>query len=449
MVIPNLYFPILPRKIFIIKMNYKQTLDYIFANLPMFQRIGAAAYKADLSTTVSLCERLGNPQVLFPSVHIAGTNGKGSVSHLTASVLQESGYKVGLFTSPHMKDYRERIRINGQMIPEEWVVRFVARNREHFEELRPSFFEMTYGLACSWFAEQKVDLVVMETGMGGRLDSTNTCRSILSVITNIAFDHMQFLGSTLPAIAGEKAGIIRKATPVIVGQSQDEVLPVFLQRASDLETSVQLADEHYQVMDWNYNQQDNTVSFSLLKDKSIFLSNLTCELTGAYQKKNLSTAAAICEMLPDLGFSVSSESFKRGIAKVVTNTGIKGRWQRIGNDPLTIADTGHNEDGIRQVLDQLSLMKYDKLWWVLGMVNDKDITAVLKMLPVDANYVFCQASVPRALDAFELEKIASTLGLSGIVIPDVLKATHETRKYAGKGDLVLVGGSTFVAAEVV
>lgn len=430
-------------------MNYKQTLDYIYANLPMFQRIGAAAYKADLGTTIQLCERLGNPQLTFPSVHIAGTNGKGSVSHLTASVLMESGYKVGLFTSPHMKDYRERIRINGRMIPEDWVVKFVNRNKENFEELRPSFFEMTYGLACSWFAEQDVDIVVMETGMGGRLDSTNTCRSILSVITNIAFDHMQFLGSTLPAIATEKAGIIRKAIPVIVGQSQSEVLPVFLQRASNLETSVQLADEHYQVIDWDYNQQNNTVSFSLLKDKRLFLSNLTCELTGAYQKKNLSTAAAICEMLPDLGFSVSSASFKRGVAKVVTNTGIKGRWQRIGNDPLTIADTGHNEDGIRQVLDQLKMMNYVQLWWVLGMVNDKDISTVLKMLPKDANYIFCQASVPRALDAFELEKIASSVGLKGVVIPDVSKATLQARKNASKMDLILVGGSTFVAAEVV
>ena len=430
-------------------MNYKQTLDYIYANLPMFQRIGAAAYKADLSTTIRLCERLNNPQLAFPSVHIAGTNGKGSVSHLTASVLMESGYKVGLFTSPHMKDYRERIRINGQMVPEDWVVKFVNRNKENFEELRPSFFEMTYVLACSWFAEQKVDIVVMETGMGGRLDSTNTCRSILSVITNIAFDHMQFLGSTLPAIATEKAGIIKHSVPVIIGQRQSDVFSVFNQKASDLESTLEVAEDRYSIIDWKYLQDSNEVSFSILKDSAPFLNTLTCELTGVYQKKNLCTAISVCERLPELGFVISAESFRRGISRVVSNTGIKGRWQRIGVDPVTIADTGHNEDGIRQVLEQLKLMKYEKLWWVLGMVNDKDISTVLKMLPQDANYIFCQASVPRALDAFELERIASLNGLKGVVIPDVSKATSQARKNAAKRDLILVGGSTFVAAEVV
>lgn len=430
-------------------MTYSEALEYMYDRLPMFQRIGAAAYKADLSVTVALCQALGNPQVKFPSVHIAGTNGKGSVSHITASVLQQAGYRTGLFTSPHLRDYRERMRINGEMIPESFVIRFIEENRQRFEELRPSFFEMTFAMACQWFSSEKIDIAVMETGMGGRLDSTNICRTVLSVITNISPDHMQFLGDTLPKIAVEKAGIIRSGIPVVVGQTQPETDFVFINRCKELNSKCYHADQEFKVCDVSYLQDSNMLRLSVLKNGMLYLPHLYSPLPGSYQTKNILTALKINEVLPEVGFHTTPDHFKEGLESVIVNTGIKGRWQRIGENPPAFCDTGHNEDGIRQVLHQLSQMRYEKLHFVIGMVADKDIEHVLALLPRDADYYFCQAGIPRAMAADILASTASKFGLNGILCGSVDEAYQLAKRNAGPEDIILVGGSTFVVAEVV
>ncbi|HAQ65445.1 MAG TPA: dihydrofolate synthase [Bacteroidales bacterium] len=430
-------------------MTYSEALEYMYNRLPMFQRIGAAAYKADLSVTVALCRALGNPQVKFPSVHIAGTNGKGSVSHITASVLRQAGYRTGLFTSPHLRDYRERMRINGVMIPEQFVTRFVEQNIPLFEKVKPSFFEMTFAMACEWFASEKIEVAVMETGMGGRLDSTNTCRTVLSVITNISPDHMQFLGDTLPKIAAEKAGIIRSGIPVIIGQTQKETDYVFTDRCRELNSRCLHADQEFEVNSVSYLQDRNVLQMDVLKNGFPYLPDLFSPLPGSYQIKNIITAVKVNEMLPDAGFLTTIENFRKGLERVIIDTGITGRWQKLGDNPSSFCDTGHNEDGIRQVLHQLSLMHYRKLHFVIGMVADKDINHVLSLLPEDAVYYFCRAGIPRALAADALAAIALTYGLKGTICGSVDDAYRMARENAGTNDIVLVGGSTFVVAEVV
>lgn len=430
-------------------MTYTESLEYMYTRLPMFQRVGAAAYKADLSVTRALCAALSDPQLSFPAIHVAGTNGKGSVSHITASVLQASGYRTGLFTSPHLRDYRERMRINGKMIPETFVMGFVESYQALFEELKPSFFEMTFAMACAWFATEKVDVVVMETGMGGRLDSTNTCRSVLSVITNISNDHKQFLGETLPEIAREKAGIIRAGVPVVIGQTQPETDTVFTDRCSQLGCRYFHADQYFRVLGSDYHQTSNTLRLKIGKEGESGFMVVSSPLPGIYQVKNIMTAFMVSELLPAAGFRVSREQFKSGLENVVATTAITGRWQKIGSEPLTICDTGHNEDGIRQVLNQLSLMQYGKLHFVLGMVADKDIHHILSLLPADAVYYFCRADIPRALEASVLAGKALQHGLNGTVFPSVSAALLAARSSAAGHDLVLVGGSTFVVAEVV
>ncbi len=415
-------------------MNYQETLDYMFSQLPMYHRIGAAAYKADIQPTIDMMEALGNPELKFKSIHVAGTNGKGSVSHFLASILQEAGYKVGLYTSPHLVDFRERIRINGEMIPQQEVVDFVERNRQLFADLKLSFFEMTVGMAFDYFAQEKVDIAVVEVGMGGRLDSTNVILPELSVITNIGLDHTQFLGDTLEKIAVEKAGIIKEGVPVVVGETQPETEPVFRRIATEHFAPITFADQHYVVDD---------------------ISRYTEELTGEYQKKNIATVLEAVEVLNSCSrFTISNSQLQRGLSRVVTNTHLHGRWQTIGTDPLTICETAHNEPGIRAMMDKLKSMDFKQLHLVYGCVNDKDFRSILHLLVAQFtssnfqfSFYFTQPSVPRRLPVADLQAAAGEMGIEGPGYGNVKEAIAAARKVAGHDDLVLVTGSIFLVAD--
>lgn len=405
-------------------MDYQETLEYLFGRLPMFQRIGAAAYKADLSTTLALANLTGNPEKELKFVHIAGTNGKGSVSNMCASILQEAGYETGLFTSPHLKDFRERIRHNGQKIPREAVIDFVANYRHAWEPLEPSFFEITFAMAMWFFKEIGVDIVVLETGMGGRLDSTNIVRPEVSVITNIGLDHTQFLGDTIEKIAGEKAGIVKLGIPVVVGGLKDEALRVVKDKAGV-----------------------NGSAMYSIKEHSIGVPEL--DLKGPYQEENARISILAMKVLQERGWRIEAEHVKRGLGRVSENTGFAGRWQVLSNSPLTIADCGHNYDGLEMTMKELRSLPKEKLHIVLGMSADKDITPILHLLPKDASYYFCAADIPRALSAEDLQFKAKSIGLEGEVFETVRKAYEAARLYAGKSDLIFIGGSVFVVAEVV
>ena len=415
-------------------MTYQETIDFMFAQLPMYHRIGAAAYKADIQPTIDMMIALGNPERKFRSIHVAGTNGKGSVSHMLASILQEAGYKVGLYTSPHLVDFRERIRINGEMIPQQEVVDFVERQRGMMEGFKLSFFEMTVGLAFDYFAKEKVDVAVVEVGMGGRLDSTNVIKPELSIITNIGLDHTQFLGDTLEKIAGEKAGIIKDGVPVVIGETQPETEPVFRRVAKDHNAPITFADQHYVVDD---------------------VTRYTTELTGEYQKKNIATVLEAVEVIRRNGlFELSPASLKNGLAKVVTNTHLHGRWQTIGEKPLTICETAHNEPGIRAMLQGVSNTPHRNLHVVYGCVNDKDYQHILKLLnsnlrPQNSNlnWYFTQPSVPRRLPVEDLLNSARTIGLNGEAYNNVKEAIAAARNNATDDDLVLVTGSIFLVAD--
>lgn len=404
-------------------MDYQETLDFMFSQLPMFQRIGPAAYKADLSNTIKLCSLLGNPENEFKSIHIAGTNGKGSVSHLIASVLQEAGYKTGLYTSPHLKDFRERIKINGQMIPEGEVVEFIKKYKDDFTGIGLSFFEMTVGMAFDYFRNEKVDIAVVETGMGGRLDSTNVLTPEVSVITNIGYDHTQFLGDTLPEIAAEKAAIIKHGIPALIGESQDEVKQVFIERAMEVDTSLCFADEKY-------------------------TPEIASPLAGEWQKRNLITAYAALIKLRGEGFNISNKNIEAGVQKVIENTGLSGRWQKIHEKPLAICDIGHNLDGIREVLRMIDKTPHKKLHFVLGLVADKTVEPVLNILPKSATYYFCKADIPRGMNAEKLQELASHNDLNGKHYASVNDAYKAALRNAEDDDLVFVGGSTFIVAEI-
>ncbi len=426
-------------------MNYQETLDYLFNALPMFQRVGASAYKADLTNTIALCTHLGNPQKQFKSIHVAGTNGKGSTSHSLASIFQAAGYKTGLYTSPHLKSFTERIRINGQEINKEDVVEFVAINKGFLDQLQPSFFEMTVGLAFWYFAKEEVDIAIIEVGMGGRLDSTNVISPELCVITNIGFDHTQFLGDTLPLIAGEKAGIIKEAVPVVVSHTQKEIQSVFIQKAASMQANLVFADQRWEVRKIR-EAAFRKASYTVKVGKEIF--DLEFDLQGDYQRFNLPGILESVEQLRQQGWKLTKQALQLGLAHVSEYTGLKGRWQILQTQPLTIADTGHNEAGILEVVNQLKNYTYSQLWMVIGMVNDKDISKVLELLPRDATYIFCQANLPRAMDAEFLASKALEKGLSGQVIPKVTEAIEFARKNAGADDLIFIGGSTFVVAEI-
>jgi dihydrofolate synthase/folylpolyglutamate synthase len=405
-------------------MNYQETLDYLFSQLPMYQRVGKAAYKVDLSNTYELCKLLNNPENKFKSVHVAGTNGKGSTSHMLASILQEAGYKVGLYTSPHLKDFRERVKINGEMISEKEVISFVEKYKPDFEKINLSFFEWTVGLAFSYFANQKVDIAIIETGLGGRLDSTNVVTPEVSVITNIGIDHTQFLGDTIEKIAIEKAGIIKPSVPVIIGETQPETKIVFQNKAEELNSPIFFAD-------------------TAIKD------SLETDLKGIYQLKNVKTSNTVINCLIKKGWSISQEHITLGLKHVVKNTGLLGRWQVLSQSPLTICDTGHNEEGIKELVTQIKNTPYNKLHIVFGAVNDKSVDKVLGLLPSDAQYYFCAANIPRAMTVEKLISIADQKGIKGIQCSSVKIALTVAQSNASKDDLIFIGGSTFVVAEVV
>lgn len=428
-------------------MDYKQTLDYLYSQLPMFTRVGAAAIKKDLTNTIALCNALDNPHTKFKTIHVAGTNGKGSVSHILASVLQSAGYKTGLYTSPHLKDFRERIKINGEMIPQQFVVDFVAENKHLFSTISPSFFEMTVALCFDYFAKEGVEIAVIETGLGGRLDSTNIINPQLSVITNIGWDHMDMLGDTLELIAGEKAGIIKPNTPVVIGETQQETTQVFRDKAQSSQAPIIFADSEYSLKNF-----DNTGSISVcdvFKGNTSLLTQLQCELTGIYQQKNIITAIAAIEQLQQADYKISENNIREGFAQVKTQTGLLGRWQKLSDSPLTYADTGHNLNGVQEVLKQLQLLQYKHLHMVWGMVKDKDISKILALLPTTATYYFCNAQIPRALAAENLQQQAIAFGLQGNAYPTVELAVQAAQKAAQPNDLVFVGGSTFIVAEAV
>ena len=439
-------------------MTYQQTLDYLFNSLPMYHRIGQAAYKADIANTVSLMQHLGNPERKFRSIHVAGTNGKGSVSHMLASVLMQAGYKVGLYTSPHLIDFRERIRINGQMIPQQCVTDFVEQHRDYMQTLQLSFFEMTVGLAFDYFAAEQVDVAVVEVGMGGRLDSTNVITPDLCVIINIGFDHTQFLGDTLPKIAAEKAGIIKPFVPVVIGETHPETKPVFLQRAAEQQAPIYFADDHYRIIpiDEPSSSSDTlafpNLKFSILNSQfSISNSQFSCPLTGSYQLKNLATLFQALELLPTVGYTITQQHIWDGIARVVEDTGLHGRWEQLDNTPLTICETAHNADGIEAMLGKLRTLPYSHLHLIYGCVNDKDYAHILRMLPTErTTFYYSQPSVPRGLPVAQLAETAAACGMPGEAFLTVGQAIAAARAAADpEADLVLVTGSIFLVADAV
>lgn len=429
-------------------MNYRQTIQYLYDQLPVFHRIGPAAYKPDMGNIEALCEMLGQPHKKFRSIHIAGTNGKGSVSHLLASILQSAGYKTGLHTSPHLKDYRERFRINGKMMLKSEVIDFVKKWKKDFEVLKPSFFEMSVALAFDHFSKHQVDIAVIETGMGGRLDSTNILMPEVSVITNIGWDHMMFLGDTLEKIAKEKAGIIKRGIPVVVGETLPETRKVFLDRACCKKAPLFFATENLSIEKTGQGKNSGSY-YRIYKNDELLFDNLYCPLGGDYQQHNILTTLKVTDVLREKGYEISKQNVSQGISGVIRQTGLKGRWQVLGRNPLTIADIGHNKDGLVQVLNQIKCTPHENLHFVLGMVNDKDIEGILLMLPKSAEYYFCKPDIPRGLDVVVLAAKAKEAGLNGRVYDSVAMAYTEARKNAGINDLVFVGGSTFVVAEIV
>lgn len=431
-------------------MNYRQTLEYLYAQLPMFHRIGPAAYKANLDNTHALMEYLGHPQKQFESIHIAGTNGKGSVSHMLASVLQNAGYKTALCTSPHLKDFRERIRINGHMIPQSYVARFVTRHKAFFEQIQPSFFELTIALSFSYFAEQQVDVAVIETGLGGRLDSTNVITPQLAIITNIGMDHTNLLGDTLEKIAWEKAGIIKPGVPIVNGVTRPEARTIIQDRARELQAPFFAAEQEIPLLSHQYISRENIPFLEIVVQQKDLEKSYRSVLTGSYQLQNLLTLLQAVEVLRQgKQFRIDEESLIAGLEQVVDLTGLKGRWQQLGKRPLVICDTGHNVDGIRFILENIARTTHQHLHMVIGMMNDKDVGGILSMLPPDATYYFCKPDVPRGLDVLLLRDTAVGMGMRGEAYGNVKLALQAAKKQASRHDLIFVGGSTFVVAEVV
>lgn len=427
--------------------DYQSTLDYLYKNLPMFQRVGAAAYKADLKNTIALCKAIGNPERKFKSIHVAGTNGKGSSSHLIAAILQSAGYKTGLYTSPHLKEFTERIKINGVEIDHEYIIGFVDHIKPKIEEIQPSFFEITVAMAFDYFALHQVDFAVIETGLGGRLDSTNVILPIVSLITNIGYDHMDLLGNTLSEIASEKAGIIKSTTPAVISERQSEVESVFKTKASEVKAPLVFADEQFRIQK-REETGSTTLIFDVYEQEELIFSNLQPGLKGYYQRKNIPGVLMTIKTLQAQGYKISKNNIQDGIENVIHLTGLKGRWQKLGEMPLIICDTGHNVDGLKEVVQQIRLQKFQNLYIVLGMVKDKDISNALALLPTEAYYFFCQATIPRALDAHILCEKALAFELHGEVVKDVNKAIDAAKSKAGKEDFIFIGGSTFVVGEV-
>lgn len=429
--------------------TYQEVLDYLYSQLPMFQRTGPAAYKDNLDNTIRLDEMFDFPHRSFRSIHIAGTNGKGSVSHMLASVLQEAGYKTGLYTSPHLKDFRERIRVNGEMITEEAVVQFTESflKKNETEKLEPSFFELTVSMAFDYFRTMQIDVAVIEVGLGGRLDSTNIITPEVSVITNISFDHMTLLGDTLQKIAVEKGGIIKKNIPVVIGESSSETDFVFEQIVRKTESKLAFASQHYEST-YGMLTMDGKQSLNIRSNGEVVYDDLQLDLLGIYQRHNVPTVLKAIDILNEKGWNLPESAIRHGLKNTIRNTGLMGRWQIIGHNPLTVCDTGHNPAGIKLVVEQINQTAWEKLHIVIGMVNDKDQDEVLSILPSNANYYFTKAAIPRATDPEELLAKAAKFGLTGKCYPSVRQALTEALSNAGKNDLVFVGGSNFVVAEV-
>ena len=427
-------------------MNYQQTLEFLYSKLPMFTRIGASAFKKDLTNTIALCEAIDNPQTKFKTIHVAGTNGKGSTSHMLASVLQAQGYKTGLYTSPHLKDFRERIRINGKMMSKTEVCSFVQRQKQLIEKIEPSFFEVTVAMAFDHFAKHEVDIAVIEVGLGGRLDSTNIITPQISVITNISLDHTNMLGNTLAEIAGEKAGIIKKGIPSVIGETQSESQPVFIAKAKEVNSPIIFADQQLSAQDISI--KNGKLSLSIYQGENLKYSKLQSDLTGIYQPKNMVTVLQALDVLNlKTNLKISKENIYKGLKQVKKFTGLQGRWQTLSKNPLVICDTGHNEAGITEVVKNIRLTSYKNLHVVFGMVKDKDISKVLSILPKEATYYFCKPDLERGLPAEELEQQAAAFGLNGKSFSSVAEAKASAISKAYKEDLVFIGGSTFVVAE--
>lgn len=424
--------------------TYSEAVQYLYANLPVFQRVGAVAYKQDLTNTLKLCAVLDNPQHKFKSIHVAGTNGKGSTSHMLASILQSAGYKTGLYTSPHLKDFTERIKINGVQVSEQFVVDFVNKIQPAIEDVKPSFFEITVAMAFDYFAQEKIEIAVIEVGLGGRLDSTNVIDPILSVITNIGWDHKDLLGDTLEKIAIEKAGIIKTHRATVVSERQQQIAQVFTAKALQHSSSINFASDEYEIK----SSKDAGTALDVFKNGSLHFKNINLPLYGQYQKKNLAGVLKAVDVLNDHGFKITDQVLLNGLENVVAQTGLKGRWQTLQYNPLVICDTGHNIDGVREVLSQISAQSFNKLHMVWGMVKDKDISEVLAELPKHAHYYFCQAKIPRAMDAAALAEAAMVYGLQGEIIPDINEAKRKAISNASKDDFIFIGGSTFVVAEI-
>ncbi|MDO7851843.1 bifunctional folylpolyglutamate synthase/dihydrofolate synthase [Hymenobacter convexus] len=430
-------------------MTYSETLAYLYEQLPMFQRVGAAGFKKGLGNTLALAEALGHPERKFRSVHVAGTNGKGSSSHLLAAALQAAGYKVGLYTSPHLREFTERIRVNGQELPSDYLVAWVARWRPLFEQVQPSFFEMCVALAFAYFAEQRVDVAIIEVGLGGRFDSTNIITPLVSLITNISFDHQALLGNTLPEIAGEKAGIIKPGVPVVVSQSQPEVAAVFEREAAAKLSHLVFADQIYRATFAGEPAPETGLRpLNVTQYGRPYLPNAELGLPGDYQQYNLPGVLATLDELRALGFRLTEAAVRTGLRQVTQLTGLRGRWSIIGQRPFVVCDTGHNAAGLGLVMRQLQRVPHQRLHVVIGTVNDKDVASMLALLPREATYYFCAANIPRALPAAELAEQAAALGLAGQAYGSVATAVAAARAAATPADVVFIGGSTFVVAEV-
>lgn len=436
-------------------MNYSETLHYLYSRLPMFSSHGKDAIKPGLQNTIKFCNILGNPQEKFKLVHVGGTNGKGSTSHMLAAVLQKAGYKTGLYTSPHLRDFRERIRINGEMISENEVIQFIGDHQQYIEELEPSFFEVTVAMAFEYFAVNQVDIAIIEVGLGGRLDSTNVIHPELCVISNIGYDHMNILGNSLNEIATEKAGIIKQGVPVVISQRQNAVEDIFINKALEMHSDLTFASDEWDIsrspaenkpteflkLDIRQKMNRNSPAFSF--------KNLDLDLTGSYQLKNLAGVLSAIKQLRLQGCQIDDQDIIFALKQVKMLTGLIGRWHKLNDNPLIICDTGHNEDGIREVLKNINLTPHHNLHMVIGMVKDKDISKMLTLLPQKARYYFCQPNIPRAKQANELYTEAIQFGLKGDYYESVYSALESAKKNALEDDLIFIGGSTFVVAEIV
>jgi len=426
--------------------SYEKTCSWLFSQLPMYQRQGKAAYKSDLVNTEKLDEYFNFPHTNFQSIHIGGTNGKGSVSHMLAAILQMSGYKVGLYTSPHLQDFRERIKVSGKMIPKKEVVQWVDRHQDFLEELKPSFFEMTVAMAFDYFARSAIDIAVVEVGMGGRLDSTNILEPVLSIITNISRDHVEFLGGTLEKIAGEKGGIIKDRVPVLIGEERKETFPVFQSAARKKNAPFYSAQRFFQVP-FSVVADDGFQYFNVRQGRRPVYPGLKSDLSGIIQRKNLPIVLQAVEILRRNRFTIAEEAVYEGLAGAMKISGLRGRWEVLERNPYLVLDTAHNQAGIREIIKQLEEIRYKQLHFVIGVVGDKDIDFVLRLLPADGNYYFTRAQIPRALDQKILAAKAAYYGLPGNIFDTVPEALEAARKSADTDDLILVGGSTFVVAE--